>query len=99
MSEADQKFVQYWTEKRKRGKWNYALRHGVLLFAWPVFLFSELFKYLFYGDYVLTTSRIVGGWIIWTILGFLAFGLLQWHAMEKRFMKLTRATETGDTSQ
>lgn len=73
MSEADQKFVQYWTEKRKRGKWNYALRHGVLLFAWPVFLFSELFKYLFYGDYVLTTSRIVGGWIIWTILGF--FGL------------------------
>ncbi|KXK32004.1 MAG: hypothetical protein UZ12_BCD005000085 [Bacteroidetes bacterium OLB12] len=62
-------------------------------FAWPVFVLSEVFKYFFNSDYMLTPSRIIGGLIIWSVLGFLAFGLLQWRSMEKRFDKLTRATD------
>jgi len=96
MSELDERFIRFWSEKRKRGKWNYAFRHGVLFFAWPVFVLSEAFKYFFNSDYMLTPSRIIGGLIIWTVLGFLAFGLLQWRSMEKRFDKLTRATDQAD---
>jgi hypothetical protein len=58
ISERDQKFLVFWDEKRKQGRWKYAFRQGVLIFAWPVYLMSELFRFAMKrSDYVFSWSQ------------------------------------------
>ncbi len=87
----DEKFIAYWKEKRKLGKNKFALLHGVLYFAMPAFIFSELVKSLFpSGNYELSVSRFIIGFIIWSLLGFYFFEFLQWRGQEKRFLELQK---------
>ncbi|MBX2898771.1 MAG: hypothetical protein KF775_03930 [Cyclobacteriaceae bacterium] len=84
----DERFVAWWAERRKAGKWNYAFRHGVLLFALPVYTALELFRYFKTSAYEFSVARIVVGVLVWSILGMLSFGLIQWQVQEKRYRKL-----------
>ncbi len=93
MESRDQKFINYWTEKRKKGKLNYALKHGVFFFALPAFTISELVKYFIFGNHQVTIARIAVGLIIWGLGGFYIFGLYQWKGLEKRFQSLTKETD------
>lgn len=88
MSELDERFITWWEEKRKTGKWKYAFKHGVFMFAWPVYAGVELFRYFTNTDYELSLSRILIGILIWSVLGLLSFGLIQWQTQEKRYQKL-----------
>lgn len=87
----DEKFIAYWKKKRKLGKNKFALLHGVLYFAIPAFICSELIKNIFQvGNYEITISRLIIGFIIWSLLGFCFFGFLQWRGMEKRYLELQK---------
>ena len=88
MTEIDERFIIWWEEKRKAGKWKYAFKHGVVMFALPVYTGVELFRYFTRTDYELSLSRIAVGVLIWSILGLLSFGLIQWQTQEKRYQKL-----------
>ncbi|MCU0418063.1 MAG: hypothetical protein MUC38_00265 [Cyclobacteriaceae bacterium] len=89
MTDLEERFIRFWGEKRKRGKWHYSFRHGVLLFAWPAFVLAEFFKYCTRpADYAHDPQRLLVGWLIYTSLGFLTFGLLMWSTQEKRYQKL-----------
>ena len=88
MSEVDERFIAWWDEKRKVGKWKYAFKHGVLMFALPVYTGVELFRYFTRTDYELSVTRILAGAIIWSVLGLLSFGLIQLQTQEKRYRKL-----------
>ncbi|MCW5912833.1 MAG: hypothetical protein KIT62_17310 [Cyclobacteriaceae bacterium] len=88
MTELDERFIAWWEEKRKAGKWKYAFKHGVLLFALPVYTAVELFRYFSRTDYELSVTRIVIGALIWSILGLLSFGLIQWQTQERRYQKI-----------
>jgi predicted permease len=91
MNPTDEKFIAYWSEKRKLGKNKFALLHGVLYFALPVFVCSELVKNLFQiGNYEISISRFVIGFIVWSLLGFYFFGFFQWKGQEKRFNELQK---------
>jgi hypothetical protein len=90
-SERDQKFISIWNEKRKLGRWKYSFFSGVLQWAWPVFLISELLKFATNrSTYVLSTSRLFTGFMIWTVLGFLAWGLWMWRSNEKNFERIKK---------
>jgi predicted permease len=87
----EKKFINYWSEKRKLGKYKFSLLYGVLYFAMPAFIFSELVKSLFpSGNYEHSVSRFIIGIIIWSLLGFYLFGFLQWRGQEKRFLELQK---------
>jgi hypothetical protein len=88
MNNVDERFSAWWEEKRKVGKWKYAFKHGVLMFALPVYTGVELFRYFTRTDYELSVTRILAGAIIWSVLGLLSFGLIQWQTQEKRYRKL-----------
>ncbi|MBN8653487.1 MAG: hypothetical protein J0L67_18810 [Cytophagales bacterium] len=88
MTEIDERFITWWEEKRKVGKWKYAFKHGVVMFALPVYTGVEMFRYFTRTDYELSLSRIAVGVLIWSILGLLSFGLIQWQTQEKRYQKL-----------
>lgn len=88
MNEIDSRFIAWWQEKRKAGKWKYGFKHGVLMFAWPVYAGVEVFRYFTATHYQLSLSRLVGGVVIWSILGLLSFGFIQWQSHEKRYQKL-----------
>lgn len=93
MENRDQKFINYWTEKRKKGKWNYALTHGVFLFALPAFIVSELIRSFLFSEYQFSITRVMIGLLSWTLGGFFLFGLYQWKGQEKRFQSLTKETD------
>jgi hypothetical protein len=99
MSAQEEKFVKYWSEKRKLGKWRFALKHGILFFAIPAFSISEIFKYLWNSDHQFDIKRLIVGLPIWMVLGFFAMGTFQWNAQEKRYKELTHATGTDSMSQ
>jgi predicted permease len=87
----DEKFIAYWSEKRKLGKNKYGLLHGVVYFAMPAFVCSELIKNLFQiGNYELSIARFVIGFIVWSLLGFYLFRLFQWRTQENRFNQLQK---------
>jgi hypothetical protein len=89
--ERDQKFFSYWNRKRALGRWKYSFFNGVIQWAWPVFVLSELFKFVVdrSGDQ-LSISRLLTGFMIWTVLGFLAWGLWMWRSNEKNFERIKR---------
>jgi hypothetical protein len=90
-SEKDKQFTSYWGEKRKAGRWLFAFRQGLLLFSWPVFFGSELFKYLTRrADYQFSWNKFLSGFMIWTSLGFIAFGLIMWWTHEKRYQNILK---------
>jgi hypothetical protein len=91
MSELEERFIAWWAEKRKVGKWKYAFKHGVLWFALPVYTGTELFRYFTNNNYEFSTTRILAGAIIWSVLGLLSFGLIQWQMQEKRFQKIQKS--------
>jgi predicted permease len=91
MNPTDEKFIAYWSEKRKLGKNKFALRHGVLYFALPAFICSELVKNLFQLDnYEISFARFAIGIIVWSLLGFYLFRLFQWRTQENRFNELQK---------
>lgn len=91
MNTTDEKFIAYWSEKRKLGKNKFALLHGVLYFALPTFVCSELVKNLFQiGNYEISIARFAIGLIVWSLLGFYFFGFFQWKSQEKRFAQLQK---------
>ncbi len=91
MNPTDEKFIAYWSEKRKLGKNKFALLHGVLYFAMPTFVCSELVKNLFHiGNYEISIARFVIGFIVWSLLGFYFFGFFQWKGQENRFNELQK---------
>jgi hypothetical protein len=93
MDPRDEKFLKAWTVRRKSGKWSYAINVGVFMFAWPAFVISELFKYFLLDTYQPSMDRIITRLIVWSISGFLVFGLFQWKAQEKRFEDLMKPKE------
>jgi hypothetical protein len=89
ISEGERQFLSYWGEKRKRGKWHYAFQTGLLIFAWPVFIFSQLFKYATRrSDYTFSWLQWAESFIVWTVIGFFAFGLVMWWVHERRYQRL-----------
>lgn len=91
MNVADEKFLAYWTEKRKLGKNKFALRHGVFYFAMPAFVCSEVVKNLFQiGNHEISFTRFAIGLIVWSLLGYFFFGYYQWKGQEKRFAQLQK---------
>ena len=90
-SERDQKFISFWSMKRTLGRWKYSFFNGVVQWAWPVFVLSELFKFATNrNDYVISATRLFTGFMIWTVLGFLAWGLWMWRSNEKNFERIKR---------
>ena len=86
ITEKEQQFATYWETKRKGGRWIYSFKHGVLFFSWPVYLITELFKYLTRrADYIFIPQSFVKGFLIWTMLGFIAFGSVMWWTHEKQY--------------
>ncbi len=95
MTDLEERFIRFWDEKRQRGKWRYSFKHGVILFAWPAFVLAEFFKYCTRPAlYEPEPKRLLAGWLIYSALGFLTFGLLMWSTQEKRYQKL-RARSTN----
>lgn len=92
MNEIDERFIAWWGERRKIGKWKYGLKHGVLMFALPVYTATELFRFFTQrqGEYEWSLTRIVIGIAVWSLLGLLSFGLIQWQMLEKRYHKLQK---------
>ncbi len=89
--EQDQKFFSYWNQKRALGRWKYSFFNGVIQWAWPVFVLSELFKFAVNrSGYQLSISRLLTGFMIWTVLGFLAWGLWMWRSNEKNFERIKK---------
>lgn len=92
-SEKDIKFITYWSEERKTNRWRFAFQQGVLRFAWPVYFGSELFKYFMRRgelNYAFSWDLFLSGFIIWTGLAFLAYGLFMWRTYEKRYQNLIK---------
>ena len=90
-SERDQKFIAFWSKKRALGRWKYSFFNGVLQWALPVFVLSELFKFATArNEYVLSGTRLLTGFLIWTVLGFLAWGLWMWRSQERNFERIKR---------
>jgi hypothetical protein len=86
ITEKEQQFAAYWENKRKGGRWMYSFKQGVLLFAWPVYMLTELFKYLTRRtDYLFNPPAFIKGFLIWTMLGFIAFGSVMWWTHEKQY--------------
>lgn len=95
MKSSDQRFLQHWTTVRSEGRWMYATKRGILLFALPVYVGTELIKYLFRGaSYLFAWDRIVIGLIIWISLGFLSFAFFLWQMQEKRYQELQKKKES-----
>ena len=91
MNPTDEKFIAYWSEKRKLGKNKFAFLYGVGYFALPAFICSELVKSLFhFGNYEISISRFVIGVTVWSLLGFYLFRLFQWRTQENRFNQLQK---------
>lgn len=93
MNPKEEQFISYWTEKRKEGRWWFAFHQGVLPFAWPVYLGSELFKYYMHRseiNYHFSWPLFLSGLAIWTILGMLAYAFIMWRTHEKRYQNLIR---------
>jgi predicted permease len=91
MNPTDEKFITYWSERRKLGKNKYALLHGVVYFALPAFVCSELVKNLLrIGNYEISIPRFVIGVTVWSLLGFYLFRLFQWRTQENRFNQLRK---------
>jgi hypothetical protein len=91
ITEKDQEFLEYWDSKRKSGRWVYSLKHGVLIFAWPVYLLTELFKYLTgRADYTFQLPVFLKGFLIWTLLGFIAFGSIMWWTQERQYHQIKK---------
>ncbi|MEY4931481.1 MAG: hypothetical protein RI909_2205 [Bacteroidota bacterium] len=90
-SEKEKKFISYWSEERKVNRWQFAFQQGVLRFAWPVYFGSELFKYFMRRNevnYQFSVDLFLSGFIIWTGLALLAYGLIMWRTYEKRYQNL-----------
>ena len=89
--ERDQKFFLFWNRKRVLGRWRYSFFNGVVQWAWPVFVLSELLKFAFnQSGYELSISRLLTGFMIWTVLGFFAWGVWMWRSNEKTFDRIKR---------
>ena len=92
-SEKDNKFISYWNVERKLNRWSFAFRQGVLRFAWPVYFGSELFKYVIRrgeSNYAFSLELFISGFIIWTGLALLAYGLFMRQTYEKRYQNLIK---------
>ena len=90
-TERDLKFISFWNKKRALGRWKYSLYSGVVQWAWPVFVLSEVFKFATNrNEYVISFSRLLTGFLIWTVLGFLAWGLWIWRSNESNFERIKR---------
>lgn len=92
-TEKDIQFISYWSEKRKEGRWWFAFRQGVLPFAWPVYLASELFKYYTHRpepNYEFSWSLFVAGFIVWTGLGLLSYAFIMFRTHENRYQNLIK---------
>lgn len=91
MKSSDQRFLDHWAEVRKAGRWTYALKRGILFFAWPIYTGTQLIKYFFRReDYDFSPDKILVGLLIWTALGFLSFGFILWQMQEKRYLELQK---------
>jgi hypothetical protein len=86
--EKEKQFITDWSEKRKAGRWWFAFRHGVLPFAWPVYLGAELFKYFTRRselNYEFPLIIFLQGFVIWTVLGLLAYAFIMLPMNEKQY--------------
>lgn len=88
ISEREEKFIEYWDQKRAMGKWRFAFIQGVLLWGIPVYAFIQLFYYFFRDEYVFETGRFLTGLIAWIIIGFFGFGLIMWWLNERAYRKI-----------
>jgi hypothetical protein len=89
-TEKEQQYIGYWEERRKNGRWQYAFKHGLLLFAWPVYIMSEAFKYFAREGYVFSPTLFIQGFLVWTTMGFLAFAFIMWWTQEKRYQRIIK---------
>lgn len=92
-SEKEQKFITYWSEERKKSRWAFAFQQGVMRFAWPVFLGSELFKYFIRRgetNYTFSIELFLSGLLIWTALALIAYQVFMWPTYEKRYQNLIK---------
>jgi hypothetical protein len=91
--EKEKQFIAEWSKKRISGRWHFAFRYGVFLFAWPVYLGMEMIKHFYRSmelDYAFSWKLFLVGFITWTVLGMLAYAYLQWPTHEKRYQNLIK---------
>jgi hypothetical protein len=88
ITEREKTFLAHWKKKREIGKWKYSFIHGALLWGIPVYLFLQLFYYLFQDGYTFEIGKFITGLVFWSVIGFLAFGLLMWWLNERAYHKI-----------
>ena len=90
--EREKEFISDWSKRRNTGRFSYAFRHGVLTFAWPVYVGLEAIKYFSRGDSNTSFSLnlLLFGFITWTVLGLLAYAYIMWPMNEKRYQEIIK---------
>ncbi len=89
MTEKDQKFITYWEQKKKRGRYEFALLHGVI-FGILFFTMFAGFSYLTNDFDFFRPSYILSFLTTTTVIGIFYEGGYTWWANSRRYRKLTQ---------
>lgn len=87
MTEKEKQFMISWEKQRKKGKWAFALRVGIL-WALMAYALMQVYYFLFQEGYVFETRRFLVGLAVWLIMGFFGFGLITWWFNERTYHKI-----------
>ena len=80
----ESKFIKRWALTREKGKSQYILIHGVLLFGLPMLIFTAFITNPFaYGLFSVLVLVHCG---MWLVAGGI-YGLIMWHYFERKFVK------------
>lgn len=84
----EQKFLEFWSKKKRPGFLKYCLRDGLL--QWGV-MTGILFFFLnnFLHDYAFTWEKLLRNVLIFSVVGGIFYGPLTWYFNEKKFIKLS----------
>lgn len=80
----ESRFIRWWEPTREKGKANYILIHGVLLFGIPMLIFMSFITNPFANG--LFSAAVLVHCMVWLVAG-LVYGLIMWHWFEYRFTK------------
>jgi hypothetical protein len=90
LSAAEKRFIRYWEDQRKDGKWSYVLTYtigwGVIIFFLPLTVSYILSMLNFIALYQLPIWVII---VLSLLIGF-AGNLFFWHRNEEKWKALTR---------
>ena len=80
----ESKFIKRWGLTREKGKSQYILIHGVLLFGLPMLIFTAFITNPF--AYGLFSVLVIVHCGMWLVAGGV-YGFIMWHYFERKFVK------------